>query len=125
MKRLAINTLLSATVLAWSGSALAAGDKPLRQQAPAAAGVDATQLLFTSADRARLASWWQRWRPKDDAARLVPGRRLTFEAMSAGRTLPQMLQAPQCQQAGLVDVLVGGQLLRVHRDSRVVVDVLA
>ena len=124
MKRLAINALLSATALAWSGAAMPASDKHPQFSTAATAPVAAHQLLFSAADRARLASWWQRWRQPAALPPIQPGQRLTFELMSAGRTVPQMLQSPQCLQAGLVDVLAAGQLLRVHRASRVVVDVL-
>ena len=149
MKKLAINSFLAVTAMAWLGQADA--DQSLSESSRDTAEASASSLhqtlsseeigaraaharhapwLFSNDQRARLKAWLAQQLPghhsRDPAPpALAPGMQLTFEHLRQGRVLPAEVSAMAREHAPLlVDVVLHGRVVRLFRDNREVIDLV-
>lgn len=148
MKKLAINSFLAVTAMAWSAQAPAS--TTLSQQLREAARSNPpglyrsstlatrdgarTRILealpgtpFLASERGLIRSWLRGLpvpAPRSDLT-LVRGQRLEFVHLQEGRALPGWLtQAIQSRGDGVVDVLLHGQVVRLKRPDNLVIDLV-
>lgn len=139
MKKLARNSLLAITAMAWLGQPVMADGKRTdgsgQQSAMAAQaeGGDApTATRFSAGERALLSSGLRElprsgpvFADADQRAPLQPGDLLTASDLLTARTLPTVLQAALgSDSSGHRDLLIGHQVVRLSLPARQVVDVL-
>lgn len=148
MKKLAINSFLAVTAMAWSAqsSSAPAQSQQLRDAARGTpAGLyrngtqDARQALHAHAREAEPATpyspserglirSWLRSLPTPataDQPALVRGQKLEFMHLSQGRSLPRWLgQSLQSRGEAVVDVLLHGQVVRLQRPDNLVIDLV-
>jgi|GEM_PF-2628594 len=144
MKKLAINSFLAVTAMAWMAPAAQsqAGAQPWRDvgartgvnitQSPTASGSDQDDegagLLYSEQDRARLAAWL---RERDLHARPVrPGlqRGDRLDTVHPGHVamLPGEVSRALSHTGGLaMDLAIDDQVVRVMRNSRRVIDTVS
>ena len=129
-RTLAINSFLAATTMAWLGQPLPANSTERRPGVPVSAieqvqssPADTRQLRYRASDRALLRG---HLRDQTSATMppLVPGQILDFVQLSSARTLPTALQDELARHSDIVDLVIGGQIVRMHRQSREVIDVV-
>ena len=128
-RTLAVNSFLAVTAMAWlgqplpadarRGSAMPSGFEQV-QNAPA----ELHRWRYQPAERALLRTHLRDLSGNPEVA-LMPGQRLNFRQISVARTLPPRLQS-QLQSADehTVDLIIGHQVVRLHRDSYNVIDVV-
>ena len=148
MKKLAINSFLAVTAMAWSAQSPAS--TTLSQQLRDAARSNTTGLYrsgaqetrngldtdirealpaapFSGSERGLIRSWLRDLTlpaTLDDLA-LVRGQQLEFAHLRAGRALPDWLnQSIQSRVDGVVDVLLGSQVVRLKRAGNLVIDLV-
>lgn len=144
MKKLAINSFLAVTAMAWMGPAAQSqtGAQPWRDagartgisiaQAPTASGSDQDKegagLLYSTQDRASLSAWL---RQRVVTARPVrPGlqRGDRLDALHPGHVamLPGEISRALSHTGGLtMDLAIDDQVVRVMRNSRRVIDTVS
>jgi len=129
-RTLAINSFLAVTTMAWLGQPLPANSTERRPGVPSSAieqvrnnPVDIRQLRYRASDRALLRGHL-RDQPNSQRALLVPGQILDFTQLSSARTLPAALQGELATHDDIVDLVIGAQIVRMHRHSREVIDVV-
>jgi hypothetical protein len=128
-RTLAVNSFLAVTAMAWLGQPLPAegrrGSAPLSSfEQLQDAAVALHQWHYQPGERALLRTHLRDFSSSPELA-LTPGQRLTFRQISVARTLPPRLQS-QLQSADehTVDLIIGHQVVRLHRDSYEVIDVV-
>ena len=149
MKKLAINSFLAVTAMAWLGQADT--DQSLSESSRDTVEASASGLhqtlsseelsvraaharhapwLFSNDQRARLKAWLAQQLPGHQsriqaAPTLVPGMLLTFEHLREGRVLPAEVSEMARDHAPLlVDVVLHGRVVRLFRDNREVIDLV-
>lgn len=129
-RTLAINSFLAVTTMAWLGQPLPANSSERRPGAPISAieqvqssPADIRQLRYRASDRALLRGHL-RDQLSGPQSLLVPGQILDFTQLSSARTLPGALQDELASHDDIVDLVIGGQIVRMHRYSREVIDVV-
>lgn len=127
---LAINSFLAATTMAWLGQPLPANSTERRPGVPVSAieqvqssPADNRQLRYRASDRALLRGHL-RDQPSGPQPFLMPGQILDFAQLSSARTLPAALQSELAIHNDVVDLVIGAQIVRMHRQSREVIDVV-
>lgn len=128
MKKLALNSLLAITTMAWLGQA------PLADPKRESAGAGAPEIIspqplagFSAGDRAVLRNHVRELAtlPRASHTRLQPGQVLTFDALRVARTLPLAVQERLTQSEDRLVLLLGEQLVQVRRSDRLVLDTLS
>lgn len=129
-RTLAINSFLAATTMAWLGQPLPANGTERRTGVPISAieqvqsgPADIRQLRYRASDRARLRGLL-RDQPGGSQPLFMPGQILDFTQLSSARTLPAALQGELAAHDEIVDLVIGAQIVRMHRQSREVIDVV-
>ena len=80
---------------------------------------------FSSADRALIGGWLHRQPVRQKAVAPMPGQRLDFGGLMEARTLPPALAGVLSGHPETVqDLVVGGRVVRLSRDTREVLDVV-
>src|SRR5690606_17478547 len=148
MKKLAINSFIAVTAMAWSAQSPASAtfSQQLRETArgnhpglyrsntqDARHGPDTgirnavPAAPFSGSERGLIRCWLRGLALSatlDDLA-LAPGQQLDFPPLRAGRALPDWLnKSIQSRVDGVVDVLLGGQVVRLKRPGNLVVDLV-
>lgn len=149
MKKLAINSFLAVTAMAWSAqsSSAPAHSQQLRDAArgtPAGLYRNGTQdagqgphtmlardavpaTPYSPSERGLIRSWLRSLPAQvtADQPALVRGQKLEFMHLSKGRALPRWLgQSIQSRSAEVVDVLLHGQVVRLQRPDNLVIDLV-
>lgn len=148
MKKLAINSFLAVTAMAWSAQSPASPtlSQQLRDTARSNApgmyrsstqgtrgsvGTLALKALpaapFSPSERGLIRSWLRGLTVpvSADAPALVRGQQLEFIHLCDGRALPGWLnQSIQSRVDGVVDVLLGSQVVRLTRPDNLVIDLV-
>lgn len=148
MKKLAINSFLAVTAMAWSAQSPASPTlsqqlrDTARSNAPglyrsstqgtrASAGPLTLEALpaapFSPSERGLIRSWLRDLTVPATAntPALVCGQQLDFTHLRTGRALPGWLsQSIQSRVDGVVDVLLGGQVVRLTRPDNLVIDLV-
>ena len=147
MKKLARNSLLAITAMAWLGQPVVADSK--RGDGSGSAQIHMQQSSegerhpsqgYSASDRALLRSHFRQAGATDaaalsstalgntlaDAAALSIGDTLDFDALRNARTLPADIRDRLADPAAATqDLLIGHQAVRLTRDTRVVIDTVA
>jgi len=148
MKKLAINSFLAVTAMAWSAqsSSAPAQSQQLRDAArgtPAGLYRNSTQDVrqglhadareaepaapYSPSERGLIRSWLRSLPAQATTAQpaLVRGQKLEFMHLSNGRALPNWLgQSLQSRDEAVVDVLLHGQVVRLQRPDNLVIDLV-
>lgn len=148
MKKLAINSFLAVTAMAWSAHSQAS--PTLSQQLREAARSSSAGLYrsnaqatrhsttardeealpaapFSASERGLIRSWLRgiALPAIPDAPALARGQQLEFTHLRAGRALPGWLsQSIQSRSDDVVDVLLQGQVVRLKRPDNLVIDLV-
>lgn len=129
-RTLAINSFLAATTMAWLGQSLPANNTERRTGVPVSAieqarnsPADIRQLRYRAADRALLRGHL-RDQHNDPQRLFMPGQILDFNQLSSARTLPAALQVELTAHEQIVDLVIDAQIVRMHRQSREIIDVV-
>lgn len=148
MKKLAINSFLAVTAMAWSAQSTAS--TTLSQQLRDAARGNTAGLYrsgaqdsrhgpdtgirkvlpaapFSPSERGLIRSWLRgvKLPTSPDELALVRGQRLEFVHLKEGRALPGWLgQSILSRSDGVVDVLLGDQVVRLRRPDNIVIDLV-
>ena len=129
-RTLAINSFLAVTTMAWIGQPLPASSAERRPGTPISAieqiqnsPTDIRQLRYRASDRARLRGLL-RDQPGGSQPLFMAGQILDFTQLSSARTLPSALQDELATHDDIVDLVIGAQIVRMHRQSREVIDVV-
>lgn len=129
-RTLAINSFLAVTTMAWLGQPLPANSTERRPGVPISAieqvqnsPTDIRQLRYRASDRALLRGHL-RDQSTASVRMVVPGQILDFSQLSSARTLPAALQVELASHDEIVDLVIGAQIVRMHRQRREVIDVV-
>lgn len=148
MKKLAINSFLAVTAMAWSAQSPASpslsqqlrdaargnpaglyrsGAQDTRQRADTRARDTVPAPLFSTSERGLIRNWLRSvpLRATADHPALQRGQQLEFMHLSEGRALPGWLNhSIQSHCDGVVDVLLHGQVVRLQRPGNLVIDLV-
>ncbi|PKM22512.1 MAG: hypothetical protein CVV10_03975 [Gammaproteobacteria bacterium HGW-Gammaproteobacteria-14] len=134
-RKLAINSFLAVTAVAWLGQPLSAAENrrdngldhrshESRHSGPLISNSDQQlELRYQAGDRALLRNHL-RTLPKAQDWSLQAGQQLEFHHLSDGRTLPEHLQNTLKAPESVVDLIIGNQIVRMVRHERRIIDLV-